>query len=137
MTIAVATLHNYLYKDLADHTFIKNLEPYCNLHGYKLICKNKDLPEDRRIYFEKIKIMRDAMEDSSIEWIWWLDCDAIVTNFHIKLESIIDLYFFITTLLLKSFSVLIIKHPKSIIVSKYFCSLVHIKSFKSFTEKSP
>jgi hypothetical protein len=34
--------------------------------------------------------MRDAFEDSSIEWIWWLDCDAIVTNFHIKLESIID-----------------------------------------------
>lgn len=90
MTIAVATLHNYSYKELADYTFTKNLEPYCNLHGYKIICKNTDLPGDRSIYFEKIKIMRDAMEDSSIEWIWWLDCDAIVTNYHIKLDSIID-----------------------------------------------
>jgi len=90
MTIAVATLYNQFYTEIAEYTTIGNLQLYCKHHDYKLVCKTEDLPSTRVIYFEKIKMMIDILKDDTIEWVWWIDCDALVTNFNIKLETIID-----------------------------------------------
>ena len=29
-------------------------------------------------------------DNPDLDWIWWLDCDAMITNYNIKLENIID-----------------------------------------------
>lgn len=88
--IGIVTMHNSYYTDLSNVTYNQNLVEYANLHKYKLFCKTDGFSTEYQIYFDKIKFMIDSLSDSEIEWIWWLDSDAIVTNFHTKLESIID-----------------------------------------------
>jgi hypothetical protein len=91
MSIGIATFHNEGYKDLAQYTYDGSLIPYAKKHNYKLICKTDNFSNEYSLMFEKIKILLDALNDNpNMDWIWWLDCDAMVTNFNIKLENIID-----------------------------------------------
>jgi hypothetical protein len=91
MKISIVTLHNKDYEGLAYFTYDKNLVEYAKKHSYKLICKKDNFSTDYIIYFEKIKIILDAFKNNpELDWAWWIDCDAMVTNFNVTLESIID-----------------------------------------------
>jgi hypothetical protein len=91
MNIGIATLHNLYYKDLAYYTYDNNLVEYAKRHSYNIACKQDNFSTDYLIYFEKIKFILDTFKDNpDLDWIWWLDCDAMVTNYTIKLENIID-----------------------------------------------
>ena len=89
-SIAVVTMYNEAYKLLAEITVLNNIKQYAEYHNYKFICKDSDFPTNYIIYFEKSKLILDAFENSNIKWAWWIDVDALVTNFNIKLEQIID-----------------------------------------------
>jgi hypothetical protein len=91
MNIGIVTLHNDWYKDLANFTYDKNLVKYAKKHSYKLVCKKDNFSTEYLIYFEKIKIILDTFKNNpELDWAWWIDCDAMVTNFNTTLESIID-----------------------------------------------
>ena len=91
MNIGIATLHNLSYKDLAYYTYDNNLVEYAKRHSYYIACKKDNFSTDYLIYFEKIKFILDTFKDNpDLDWIWWLDCDAMITNYNIKLENIID-----------------------------------------------
>lgn len=91
MNIGIATLHNLYYKDLAYYTYDNNLVEYAKRHSYIIACKQDNFSTEYLIYFEKIKFILDTFKDNpDLDWIWWLDCDAMVTNYNIKLENIID-----------------------------------------------
>lgn len=87
--IAIVTMHNDAYINLANIT-LPNLEEYAKLHNYKFICKNSNFSEEYLIYFEKPKLILDTLLHYDIDWVWWIDLDAIVTNYSIQLQSIID-----------------------------------------------
>lgn len=87
--IVLATMHNDYYANIAPITNDNNKIPYCKLHGYELAAKTDGWGDN--IYFDKIQYLIDIFENNhDVTWIWWLDCDALITNFTKKIEDIID-----------------------------------------------
>lgn len=86
---AVVSMYDESHSELAAYTW-PNKEAYANKHGYKSYVKTSGW-NIKPIHFEKLTHMLDVMKlDTNLEWVWWLDNDAIVTNFDIKLEDIVD-----------------------------------------------
>ena len=85
----LATMHESSYSDLAAVTCDKNKVPYCERHGYELAVKTDEWSDV--IYFDKIQYLIDILENNpDVKWIWWLDCDALITNFNKKIEDYVD-----------------------------------------------
>ena len=89
--IMVASIHDENYQELAKLTFEQNKKLYCARHNYPLIAKVGDFSSDYPIHFDKMSLILDAFEENQeIIWAYWLDCDALITNLEVRLESIID-----------------------------------------------
>jgi len=87
--IGIATLHNDNYRQLASLTYDNNKVPYCEQHSYKHFAMTDGWSDN--IYFDSIRYMIEVLEGNpDIEWLWWLDCDALITNYTKKLEDVID-----------------------------------------------
>jgi len=81
MTLALITMHDDRYRDLAAITLDQNKRPYCDLWGYELHVKTQDFTQGRGMYFDKYRYMLEIMtSNADIDWVWWLDCDAMITN---------------------------------------------------------
>ena len=88
--IAIASMFNESHKDLANYTWYKNKVPYAGKHGYTAIAKTDNFNQSQ-LHFDKFTHILDIMNTrQDIDWIWWLDNDAIITNFDIKLETLVD-----------------------------------------------
>jgi hypothetical protein len=100
MTYAIVTMHNQDYSDLAKYTFDQNKQPYCEQHGYGLFAKTNNFATGKEIYFDKIRYNLEVLENNpDLKWIWWLDCDAVITNFNKTIEEYCDdNYDFVVTL---------------------------------------
>jgi hypothetical protein len=87
--LVLATMHDERYRPLAEVTLDNNKVPYCERHGYELTVKTDNWTDI--VYFDKIQFLLDILEyNSEVEWIWWLDCDALITNFTKRIEDVID-----------------------------------------------
>lgn len=87
---AIASMFNEPHRELADYTWYNNKIPYAEKHGYTAIAKTDNFNQTQ-LHFNKFTHILDIMKTRpDIDWIWWLDNDALVTNFDIKLESIVD-----------------------------------------------
>lgn len=87
--IVLATMHNDRYQWLASTTCDNNKVPYCLKHDYELAVKTNDWGDV--IYYDKIQFLIDILENNpAVTWVWWLDCDAMITDFTKKIEDIID-----------------------------------------------
>lgn len=85
----VATMHDQGYRSLSQVTCDNNKVPYCELHGYELAVKTDEWSDV--IYFDKIQFLIDILENNpDVKWIWWLDTDALITNFTKKIEDYVD-----------------------------------------------
>lgn len=90
--IVVTTLHTSNYQALADLTLEKNKRKYCELHGYPLIVKDDEwsFPQ-QAIGFEKVGLVREAFRRyPDCSWVFFTECDAMITNFKTKLEQFAD-----------------------------------------------
>ena len=90
--IVVTTLHTDNYQSLADVTLEQNKREYCRIHGYPLIVKSDNWTyEPRAIGFEKIGLVREALTRfPECSWVFFTECDAMITNFKTKLEQFVD-----------------------------------------------
>lgn len=80
------------------HAGIENKESYCQLHGYDFICGKDTLSPKRPISWSKIPLILKVMKETSCQWIFWSDADALIMNFNIAIEELIDQdYHFIVT----------------------------------------
>jgi glycosyltransferase involved in cell wall biosynthesis len=87
---AIVSMYNEGHKDLGSISW-PNKVAYAEKHGYGHFCKTDDFTNPVSIQFEKHMLMLDLMEaNPDLDWVWWLDNDAIITNYDIKLESIVD-----------------------------------------------
>jgi mannan polymerase II complex MNN10 subunit len=97
--IVFTTLHNDEFKLLADLT-LPNKKTYCEKHNYPLII-NTDNWHNIPIGFEKAYLIKDAFDTfPDCEWVFFSECDTLITNMDIKLEDIIkneEKHFVITT----------------------------------------
>lgn len=91
MTYAIVTMHDEGYQELANITYGENKVPYCAQHGYKLFAKTDNFSQGNRKFFDKFRFLVEVMENNSdVEWYWWLDGDAMITNWTIPIERYCD-----------------------------------------------
>jgi len=93
----VLTNYTLDYQPLVDRTWFNNKIPYCERHGYNYEIRVIDSADLRDIQMNKVLFIEEILNRSSEDsWVWWTGSDLMITNFTIKLESIIDLnYHFI------------------------------------------
>jgi len=90
--IVFTSMHDSSYQPLADLTIEQNKRKYCERHGYPMVVKTDGwVLEKQAIGFEKVNLIRDAIAKyPSCEWVFFSECDAMITNFNFKLEQLID-----------------------------------------------
>ncbi len=89
---AVISMHTPDYQPLADYTWTQNKLEYAKRHGYDHYVKTDDfvLPK-HQIGGEKLRLFKEYFESNpETKWIWWLECDTLITNFNVKIEDFID-----------------------------------------------
>jgi hypothetical protein len=69
---------------------LKNKVLYCEKFHYDLFVGDKRTHDREFFQWEKIKILSKIMEDTSYDWVFWTDADAMFMNFSIALEQFID-----------------------------------------------
>jgi hypothetical protein len=82
-------MYNKAHAELAEVTW-PNKVAYADRHGYESYAKTDEWTLEP-IHFEKVQLVLDVLTNNpEIDWCWWLDNDAVITNPEIKLESIVD-----------------------------------------------
>jgi len=83
------------FQSIADIT-MKNREEYCKINGYKFFHKTYPNGDPNKVYtrlgFRKVELILKALEQPDCEWVWFADCDGLITNFRIQLEEIMNPY---------------------------------------------
>ena len=88
--MAIVSLFNDRHKDLAELTWYNNKVEYASKHGYSAIAKTDNFSPEQ-VHFDKfVHILQVLKDDPNIDWVWWLDNDAMITNFDIKVEDLVD-----------------------------------------------
>jgi hypothetical protein len=76
-------------QEYAQHS-IRNITHYTNLHGYGFVVFNKPFLSSLPGCWNKVAAILQLLYSSySFEYLVWVDADAVVTNPHISIESII------------------------------------------------
>ena len=89
INIAVVSMYNESHSDLAEYTW-PNKVAYAKKHGYSSYAKTSGWTITP-IHFEKLTHMLDVMKlEPNLDWVWWLDNDAVITNMDVQLEDIVD-----------------------------------------------
>jgi hypothetical protein len=87
--MAIVSIYTDKYQDLADLTWT-NKKKYADKHGYLAMAKTDNFSPEQ-VHFDKFVHMLDVMnKHPDIDWVWWLDNDAMITNFDIKVEDLVD-----------------------------------------------
>jgi hypothetical protein len=90
MNFVVVSINDDGYSSLADITWEQNKIIYANLHNYSYISKNDGF-YGVHMGFEKFLFIRDIFNHyPEIDWAWFSDTDAMITNMSCKLENKID-----------------------------------------------
>lgn len=85
MKIVVFTEYGSNYKPIAEVT-TPVMREYCQRHGYEfreLILEGTG----NEYYYKKHEFIRDIFDNDEADLVFYLDCDAIITNHTIRLES--------------------------------------------------
>ena len=69
---------------IGDHYLLKSIKnkiDYCRLHGIEIVYNMAYLDKDLSGYWAKLPLIRRLMlSHPEIEWIWWMDSDALFTD---------------------------------------------------------
>jgi hypothetical protein len=88
--MAIVSIFNERHADLADLTWYNNKVKYAEKHGYLSVAKTDNFSPEQ-VHFDKFVHLLDVMEKNpDVDWVWWLDNDAMITNFDIRVEDLVD-----------------------------------------------
>ncbi|KAL3513141.1 hypothetical protein ACH5RR_025858 [Cinchona calisaya] len=69
---------------IGDHYLlkaIKNKIDYCRIHGIEIVYNMAHLDKEMAGYWSKLPLIRRLMlSHPEVEWIWWMDSDALFTD---------------------------------------------------------
>jgi len=89
MKIGVVVSFNESYSDMARISVYDNIQKYCTLHNYDLYVDKQTSPRmDRYSAWNKVIACIESLPN--YDWIFFIDCDCLIMNHSIKLESLID-----------------------------------------------
>lgn len=87
---AIVSMFNQPHAELAKHTWFSNKETYAKRHGYQSFAKVDNFSAEA-VHFDKfVHILHILESNPKLSWVWWLDNDAMITNFNHKIENVID-----------------------------------------------
>ena len=86
--IAIVTLFDNNYSELAKLS-VKNKIEYAKQNGYDFVYFDDVIDKTRPPQWSKVKAIEHVLK-LGYEWVWWIDIDALIMEFDIMLESIID-----------------------------------------------
>ena len=87
---SIVSMFNEPHYELADYTWYNNKLPYALRHGYKAFEKRDNFSKEA-VHFDKFTHILDTFDKNpDLAWIWWLDNDAMITNFNKRIEDVID-----------------------------------------------
>ena len=81
---------------IGDHYLlkaIKNKIDYCRLHGIEIVYNLAHLDKELAGYWAKLPLIRRLMlSHPEVEWIWWMDSDALFTDmvFELPLKKYVN-----------------------------------------------
>eukprot|EP01018_Ginkgo_biloba_P028588 Gb_09703 [translate_table: standard] len=84
---------------VGDHYLLKSIKnkiDYCRLHGIEIIYNMAHLDKEMAGYWAKLPLLRRLMlSHPEVEWIWWMDSDAMFTDmvFELPVEKYKDYNF--------------------------------------------
>lgn len=89
--VTVVSMYNEGYSRMADYTIRSNFQEYCDVHGYELFGYriDDDFLEGRHAQWGKIKLLRNLIQNGSSDWYFFIDCDCLIMNTSVRLESFI------------------------------------------------
>lgn len=88
--MAIVSIFNERHADLAELTWYNNKVKYAEKHGYLAVAKTDNFSPEQ-VHFDKFVHLLDVMEKNpDVDWVWWLDNDAMITNFDIRVEDLVD-----------------------------------------------
>ncbi|KAK7251130.1 hypothetical protein RIF29_34059 [Crotalaria pallida] len=77
------------HNPIGDHLllrFFKNKVDYCRIHNYDIFYNNVLLHPKMHTYWAKYPMVKAAMmAHPEVEWVWWVDSDAVFTDMEFKL----------------------------------------------------
>ena len=80
---AIFSVINSSLKDLSYLTWDKNKKLYAEAHNYKAF-----LFDDYSSNFDRFKYALSILDSNpEIMWLWYTDCDSVITNFDVKIED--------------------------------------------------
>jgi hypothetical protein len=83
-------MFNEPHFELAKHTWFYNKDKYATHRGYKAFAKMDNFSPEA-VHFDKfVHILQVLNDNPDLAWVWWLDNDAMITNFNCKIEDVID-----------------------------------------------
>jgi hypothetical protein len=89
MKIALVTIHSgEVYEKLAELTWHNNRAVYASKNGYDAIARTDNFG-GMNLGFAKIAMLLDVMHKNEHEAVFWSGTDTIITNFNIKLPSLL------------------------------------------------
>jgi len=84
---------------VGDHYLLKGIKnkiDYCRLHGIEIVYNMAHLDKEMAGYWAKLPLLRRLMlSHPEVEWIWWMDSDAMFTDmvFELPLDKYKDYNF--------------------------------------------
>ena len=69
---------------------LKKTKEYATRYGYDYIVGSKKEDPSRHIYWNKIALLQKVLDETTSEWIVWIDADTLIMNHAIALDSFID-----------------------------------------------
>ncbi|KAK1422310.1 hypothetical protein QVD17_25335 [Tagetes erecta] len=81
---------------IGDHYLLKSIKnkiDYCRIHGIEIVYNMAHLDKELSGYWAKLPLIRRLMlSHPEVEWIWWMDSDALFTDmvFELPLDKYKD-----------------------------------------------
>jgi len=85
--ICMVSIHTENFNSLADITWNQNKMLYCQKKGYDSVLQVQSAPYEEKHKYLLIKSLADRKK---YDYIFWCDCDTLVTNFSKNIEDVID-----------------------------------------------
>lgn len=80
-------MHDFQIMGQAAET---NRREYCQKHGYAIDVTTKKHTKTRDAYWAKIQVVMAAMRNNPrSDWLFWTDCDALITDLNYSLADLI------------------------------------------------
>ncbi|KAH6797313.1 Galactosyl transferase GMA12/MNN10 family protein [Perilla frutescens var. hirtella] len=102
---------------IGDHYLLKALKnkiDYCRIHGIEIVYNMAHLDKELAGYWAKLPLIRRLMlSHPEVEWIWWMDSDALFT----------DMVFEIPVLKYKDYNMVIHGYPDLLFDQKSWIAL--------------